>query len=740
MLFILNNKQETIGVASNSNPLSMPYFEDLHSETVDGVNTYEFSVPSDHEDSEKLQNEGHVIVRNLDGEHLLFTIKEVSDGQTDGKRTKHVLCEETAIGELLSDVQRPATYTSFSLEQALKEVLADTMGWTLNKVPYTEAQDVKYEDYTTKLEAIKSVVEQFGMEAYFTVKLHGTKIVEKYLNVVEERGQNTRVRFDYGYDLSGVSRVQDSNNIVTALIGVGKGDSSKARLNLSSLTAFSEGDFYKPDGADWIGSYSALQQYGLNGRHRFGFFVDDDADSQDALKRSTLKELKDRIIPSVTYSCSIVTLERLTGYSAKKLRIGDTILVKDNTFKPAIIITARVKSLKRSYTRNNADSVDLGNYKLVSVSPNKMIKDLQKVISKSETAWNEVPAEVQQQIQDIDNRTGDVQLIQTVVYSQDFTSIMDDKANVEDISDMATGEQLEGVKQSTLQYVDGRLDGEGGINESINKVTSQLEKTANEINAKFGSSGGINLVKNSIGYAGFDFWTLSSGASNGGITVIKNNELEQLGFGAGFKSVDGKAGYMEQVINTNGGGKYSISVWLKKNYDSTSDTWAYVDIFENGVRTARIGKGSGEGTTKGWELGLYSFETEYNEITIRINFGANPDATVSGLMVNKGEVPLQWQHANGEIYNTNVQMNLNGIKVINGETEGYTIMSPEEFSGYAKVLDETNTPVMKRIFTLNGDTTEVMKLDVEEEMTMNSVRILHVDSNGSNGWAFISNA
>ncbi|MDA2738372.1 phage tail protein [Bacillus cereus group sp. Bc015] len=394
MLFILNKNQETVGVASNSNPLSLPYFEDWHTENLEGINTYEFKVPSDHADSGKLEVEGHVIVRNLDGEHLLFTIKEISEGNDSGRRVKSIFCEETAISELLTDVQRPETFSSATLEVVVRSVIGNTLEYTLNDVPYTESQDVEFSDYMTVLEALRQVVNQFGMEMYFTVQLQGTKIVKKFINIVKERGQKTGVRFDYSYDLRGVGRTEDSSQVITALIGVGKGDNSQTRINLTSVSAFNDGDIYKESGADWIGSEVALQRFGRNGRHRFGFFVDDKSESDNELKNRTIKELKKRSVPAVNYSCSITTLERLTGYSAKKIRIGDTIVVNDKSFTPYIVINGRVKQIKRSYTRNNVDEIELGNYKPITLSPNKSIKDLQNIISKNEAKWNNTSIQI----------------------------------------------------------------------------------------------------------------------------------------------------------------------------------------------------------------------------------------------------------------------------------------------------------------------------------------------------------
>jgi phage minor structural protein len=387
MIFILDYQQNTVGVANNGSPFALPYFDDIHEETLDGINTYTFSVPSDHADASLLQVEGHVIITNLDGEQLLFTIKEVNEGKSEGKPIKEIYSEETAVGELLGSVQRPATLTAVTLENAVRTVLSNTPEWKLSNVPYTESKDIEFSDYKTVLEALRQLMTDFGMEIYFTVQLSGTKIVEKQINIVEQRGNVTDVRFDYSFDVKGVSRVENSENVATALIGVGKGDSSSKRLDLTQTDKWEEGDFYHEAGADWIGSYSALNQWGKNGQHRFGIFVSEDADTAQELKRQTLRELQNRIQPSVTYSTSILSLERLTGYEAKKVRIGDTVAISDFTYSTPLSVNGRIKGLKRSYTQIDQDTVDLGSYKVRTITPNKEIRDLQNLISRDQENW-----------------------------------------------------------------------------------------------------------------------------------------------------------------------------------------------------------------------------------------------------------------------------------------------------------------------------------------------------------------
>ncbi|MCD4839760.1 hypothetical protein LRS37_12960 [Neobacillus sedimentimangrovi] len=338
-------------------------------------------------------------------------------------------------------------------------------------------------------------------------------------------------------------------------------------------------------------------------------------------------------------------------------------------------------------------------------------------------------------ITEIDNRTQTNAIVRTVIDSEDFDSILSKKADTDSLTGLASIEYVESIKQDTTDYVDDKLYGEEGIVESINKVKSDLEKTNNDLVAKFKATGGVNLIYNSVGFAGTDFWAVS-----GTMNTEYTPELESLGFGSGFVTKEGQSGYAEQEFNTiSEENTYTLSFYMKKTKDNTTNGYAGIDLYINNQKVLFLGLASGAGTTNGnWVRYSYTFSTEYAKAKIRVTFGANAVATITGIMVNKGDTALDWSMAHGEVYNTAIQMNLNGIKVISNAYKGYTIMSPEEFSGYAEVLDETtNQPVMAKVFTLNQDTTEVTKIQIDKELNMSPIKIVPIVSTSNNGWAFI---
>ncbi|MDF9638785.1 phage tail spike protein [Bacillus cereus] len=377
MLYILNSKQRVIGVASNNSPDALPYFEDNLIESIEtGVVTYEFAVPAKHKDSKNLVASNHVIVRDLDGNFLLFTIREVSEAHEDGKLIKRVFCENTAVGEMLGQVIKPQKIASATLANALKTIFLDVAEWSVLEIPYTMAKDVEIKEHMNLLEVLKYLTELYEMEMFFTVELASVHIKKKVVRFTKKRGKDTNVRFEYGLNLTGVTRKEDSTGVITALYGLGKGEGNEA-LSLKNYKHEDDGNFYHLAMTDFIGSKEALTRWGRNGQHVYGIYKSDTADTVEQLYKETLAELKRRVNPVLTYESSVVTLERITGYSGQAVRVGDRVLVIDKTFNPVIVLAARVIELQRSFTNPTEDAVKLGEYRPLQPSFSKLLKKVQ---------------------------------------------------------------------------------------------------------------------------------------------------------------------------------------------------------------------------------------------------------------------------------------------------------------------------------------------------------------------------
>lgn len=318
-------------------------------------------------------------------------------------------------------------------------------------------------------------------------------------------------------------------------------------------------------------------------------------------------------------------------------------------------------------------------------------------------------------------------IITTITTSETYKNLMDSKADADAIGDLATKGELGDL----ADIVNGNISTAiGGIDFSPYVTQLQLEETSRNITMKFSATGGMNLLKNSVGYAEFDFWTAV------GIDYIKSiNEdgLDTLGFGSGWDfTATTETAYIEQDVSVVLGAPYTLSWYINKT-TAGGDVW--VEILESGVVKMSVPLGAGV-ITSGYENYFLTYRPTDSKVTVRIR--STGDAVVTGLMFTIGDMPLQWSLATGEVYNTNLRFNINGIRVsqldINGKEVGYTKISYNEFAGYYDVLGNGK---FEKIFYLNGEETVSKKLRAIEEITMGGIRIINFESSTNKGWAFI---
>jgi hypothetical protein len=269
---------------------------------------------------------------------------------------------------------------------------------------------------------------------------------------------------------------------------------------------------------------------------------------------------------------------------------------------------------------------------------------------------------------------------------------------------------------------------EGKVTEAINALPVFLTEAdfkikAQEIVASFKSKV-CQLTKNSVGY-GLLNWQVISGSA----TQQIGGEMVEAG--SGFVLMDG---VMKQAVSAIVGEPYTITVRVNKGtigsaYLKISDGTNFQQI--DMIETAKYDY---------QQIQIKNFIPTNNVLIVEFGaVGATGGAIFTSAMLNTGEVGLQWSHANGEVYNANVQFDINGITVKSSVYDGYTVMSPVEFSGYYR----NGQGVMQKVFTLNKDVTEVAKLAVTDpnaEISMGAINVLQIDSGGQKGWAFVASS
>ena len=271
--------------------------------------------------------------------------------------------------------------------------------------------------------------------------------------------------------------------------------------------------------------------------------------------------------------------------------------------------------------------------------------------------------------------------------------------------------------------VSDMYDEDGVINKNFTELYQDITNIINSVQ----NSGGGNLIKNSVMFAYENNQPTDWEVSEGGTLEISTN-VESMTAGGlsghGFTLLDKT---VSQRVTVSPNAYYSFSTRIKKNTTGT----AYVKLY-NSNEEHIIELVSGESAFYE-EFELKGLLPKDNYYIIEFYGSSDSDATFTDNMLALGEYSTKWTQANGEIMNTQVIVNKDGVLVKSSIYLGdYTIMSPLEFAGYSNI-----NGTITKVFSLNKDVTLVKKLEAEDEVKMVPIKIVPVTSGDLQGWAFV---
>ncbi|MFC0525772.1 phage tail spike protein [Pontibacillus salicampi] len=360
---------------------------DKHIEKIENAqSTYSFTISSKHSKGVYIEDDGLVILKNLDGHFMEFRIKSIKTW-----KNKTTVFAESSHIELLDDIVRPMSYDKYTAKQYLDALLAGQR-WSRGFVESSNYRTMEIKNYPSVLEAIHKVRNEFGLEIRFRIGLNrsGSRIVGRYIDWVKRRGKQTGRSFNYGKDIKGLERDSNTKEMKTALIGLGKTDENEEHLTFKDAEwSTDNGDpVDKPKGQDWVGDPQALQQWGVllpdgSRKHIVGKHESQSEDPESVLQH-TWEVLRRKIGSTLNYDINVLLLERFTGYAHEKVRLGDDNIVKNKDFVPEILVEARIIELERSYVTPTQDKAVLGDYREVKKPTYKLVQDLQSELMRKQ--------------------------------------------------------------------------------------------------------------------------------------------------------------------------------------------------------------------------------------------------------------------------------------------------------------------------------------------------------------------
>ncbi|MDG6125093.1 phage tail spike protein [Lactococcus formosensis] len=262
---------------------------------------------------EALLEEASYIALNDSGEKqfTLYRILKSSDEE-------NILSFENinfAVDELDNFIIKDVRPNNKALPQVINQLLNDSgCDWKLGVCEVNKNITSNFY-YSSMREALKAL-QEFGCEFTFAVEITGNTITRKVINCYNKIGKVTNKRFEYGEDVLKIVREKDRTNIVTAIIGRGKGeevgDGYGRRLEFTNVEwKKSNGKpLDKPKGQNYLEYPEMTAEYGIpsNGKMlpRKTVVIFEDIEDANELLQKTYETLEYYSRPLVQFSTEVL--------------------------------------------------------------------------------------------------------------------------------------------------------------------------------------------------------------------------------------------------------------------------------------------------------------------------------------------------------------------------------------------------------------------------------------------------
>jgi phage minor structural protein len=466
MIYLFNNKEELIHIIKEQDLI-----EFTHKIEINTFDAAEFELPIEAIDKEIIEQMRFFGFFVRGRQFGVFKAYEVTT--TDNYVVKGLDRAESDLRTVR--IIKDKRMQSVTADQALNVALEGT-GYQLGvKEGLTKVNKTNFY-YISPREALVKIIEAFNCEFRVRYEFVENKIINRYIDLYHRQGSYSGVQFEYGNNALEVTMEEDSDNVVTALIGRGKGEESTdsegnatggygRRIEFTDIvwTKASGNPIDKPAGQNYIVLNDDIENKGLyqNGelKHRWGVFVDEEIEDKEVLLQATYQELLKLNNPIRKYKARILDLR-------DDVWLGDRVaFVKDSA---KLSFEARIFSIEIDKLNFDQSEVELGDYETLKSqsqsSSLNAIKEAVRELSEEQEAYNRKVQEL------IDNKNAEIAEKMRVMRLDMDNGIEDAKNNAEK------------VKQEIAAKVDETV-----------KVASQ--KAKNEIKQEFNAEYGDITVK-----------------------------------------------------------------------------------------------------------------------------------------------------------------------------------------------------------------------------------------------------
>ncbi|MEC2455507.1 phage tail spike protein, partial [Bacillus cereus] len=368
ILHVVDFKTDQIVAAIQSND----YWDDKrHWELKNNVDMLDFAVFDGTTHSATLQQQNLVLKEVRDGRVVPYVITETE--KNSDKRSITTYASGAWVQIAKSGIIKPQRIEGKTVNEFIDMALVG-MKWKRGKTDYAGFHTMTIDEFMDPLTFLKKIASLFKLEIQYRVEVQGSQIVGWYVDMIQRRGRDTGKEIELGKDLIGVTRIEHSRDICTALVGFVKGEGDNV-ITIESINR----------GLPYIVDNDAFQRWNERGKHKFGFYTPETEELNMTPQRlMTLMEieLKKRINSSVSYEVEAQSIGRIFGLAHELINEGDTIRIKDTGFTPKLYLEARVIAGDESFTDPEQDKYEFGDYREIVDQNEELRKIYNRILSK----------------------------------------------------------------------------------------------------------------------------------------------------------------------------------------------------------------------------------------------------------------------------------------------------------------------------------------------------------------------
>ena len=406
MIYLFNQTEELIDVIDEAN-----LAEFTHTIELNQFDRANFEIPVDYKPN-IIKEAQFFGFQSRDRAFCLFRISEKS--YDIGLTIQGIDRAESDLHSFIIEDRRPGGTAS----DVLREIL-DGTGYQLGDVDGLTRTGRLSFYYISVRQALVKIIESYVCEFKIRYTFVENKIIGRYIDLNQRFGRVTGHQFEYGSNILNVIFEESSDDVVTALIGCGKGEektneSGEAtggygrRIQFKDVVwSVSKGDpVDKPAGQNYVTNESAKDVYGLhqNGeiKHRFGVYTNEDIEDPVELLKATYNELQRLSVPIVTFKANLLDLANAIE---QDIWIGDSVgIVRDQI---GIAFGARIHKLTIDKLDDNRSVAELGDYQTLQAKDRstrqQAIKDALGGFSESKLRQT-MMAEIERRNKEIDEQ------------------------------------------------------------------------------------------------------------------------------------------------------------------------------------------------------------------------------------------------------------------------------------------------------------------------------------------------